>query len=119
MSKKKTGLGENPLNWIKKTSEVPKSETSELSKFRTSEVPKFRRYEVKLSILISKEQLLFLEELVKDIMSKRDRLHKKERITKNSIIRSLIDLLREIDFDRENIEDEEELKRRIFERIKR
>lgn len=36
MSKKKTGLGENPLNWIRKTSEVPKSESSEVKKFRTS-----------------------------------------------------------------------------------
>ena len=138
MAKKKTGLGEDPLSWITdtsketeekpksepkevpkfRTSEVNKSRSSELNKAKTSEVPKFRTFDVKLSALLRRDQLEFLDGLTREIMSNRDGANKKERITKNTVLRVFIDALRELDIDKENIPDEEELLRRIKERIK-
>jgi hypothetical protein len=160
---KKTGLGDNPLDWIRDTSqpesetsevpefetsevkkfktskdrksktsevpklstsggpkfkalETPKSKTSEVAKFVTSEVPKFLTFE-KLSILIREDQLDLLTRLERSILRSRDKAHRKERITKNSILRAYIDALAELDLDLENISDEEELLRRIKEKL--
>jgi Mg2+ and Co2+ transporter CorA len=142
---KRTGLGDNPLNWIADTSssketaikespksksedelieraekglnEVQKSITSELSNLETSVVPKFKSFEVKLSILLREDQLEFLEKLTREIMSKRDSNNKKERITKNTILRACVDVLRKLDIDKVNISDEKELLKRIQDRI--
>ena len=140
MAKGKTGLGENPLNWIADTSQaataetaetaetakpkprerpkrVQKSETSEVpsqvQNLRSSEVPKFRTFEVKLSILLRDDQLEFLEKLTRDIMANRDSASKRERITKNTILRACVDVLNGVIFDTTDIPDEEELRRRI------
>jgi hypothetical protein len=140
MAKKKTGLGEDPLSWITDTSEeteakrkpkpkpkearrsgtseVIESESSELRKIRTSEVPKFQTFEVKLSILLREDQLDFLEQLTREIMTSRDSANKKERITKNTILRAFIDAFKDLDVDTESIPDEEELLKRIKERIR-
>jgi len=118
---KKTGLGDNPLSWIadtsKKPKDKPKEESSELTNLRTTEVPKFRSFEVKLSVLLRENQLDFLEKLTREIMTKRDSGNKKERITKNTIIRTLIDVLKDLDMDKTNIPDESELLKRIREKI--
>jgi len=142
---KRTGLGDNPLNWIADTSsskeatieeklksksedyptenvekglkEIQKSITSELSNLETSVVPKFKSFEVKLSILLREDQLEFLEKLTREIMSKRDSNNKRERITKNTALRACVDVLRKLDIDKVNISDEKELLKRIQDRI--
>jgi hypothetical protein len=141
---KRTGLGDNPLNWIADTSskettikenlkskiedepieraekglnEVQKSITSELPNLETSLLPKFKSFEVKLSILLREDQLEFLEKLIREIMNKRDSNNKKERITKNTILRACVDVLSKLDLDKVNISDEKELLKRIQDRI--
>ena len=79
--------------------------------------PKYKSYDVKLTVLLTQEQLLFVEKLVKDIMG--NRTLKKERITKNTIFRCLLDVLTFLKVDLKNIQDEQELRRRIFDAIKR
>lgn len=118
---KKTGLGDNPLNWIADTSKKPKDKTkkesSDLIKSGTTEVPKFRTFEVKLSTLLREDQLHFLEKLTRQIMANRDSDNKKERITKNTIIRVLIDALKDLDIDKKNICNETELFKRIRDKV--
>ncbi|MBA7492130.1 hypothetical protein ES702_02679 [subsurface metagenome] len=122
---KKTGLGDNPLSWIADTSKKskdkpkpkPKKVSSEFTNLRTAKVPKFRRFEVKLSVLFRENQVAFLEKLTREIMTNRDSGNKKERITKNTIIRTLIDILKDLDIDKTNIPDETELLKRIREKI--
>lgn len=118
---KRTGLGDNPLNWIADTSKEPKNKpkeaSSELTQLRTPGVPKFRSFEVKLSILLRENQLGFLEKLTREIMTSRDSGNKKERITKNTIIRTLIDALKALDINKTNIPNETELLKRIREKI--
>ncbi|MBA7501042.1 MAG: hypothetical protein GH144_10340 [Clostridia bacterium] len=118
---KKTGLGDNPLDWIADTSkqskDKPKNQSSEPINFHTPAVPKFRSFEVKLSILLRENQLGFLEKLTREIMTSRDSGNKKERITKNTIIRTLIDALKDLDINKTNIPNETELLKRIREKI--
>lgn len=125
---KKTGLGEDPLSWIEDTSKRaepkkkkpkprPKKRAEKVQESRTSEVPKFRTFEVKLSILLREDQLDTLEKLTREIMANRGSTNKRERITKNTILRAYIDALGDLDIDKENIADEAELLRRIKERI--
>ncbi|MBL7032790.1 MAG: hypothetical protein ISR91_01470 [Candidatus Delongbacteria bacterium] len=75
-------------------------------------IPKYQTFEAKLSILLTSEQLRYLEEMVGKIM--RNRTDKKERITKNSIIRSLVEFMQTLDIDCNDIPDEKELAKRIF-----
>jgi len=118
---KKTGLGDNPLEWIadtsKKSKDKSKNESSELTDSSTSEVPKFESFEVKLSVLLRENQLHFLQKLAREIMTRRDSGNKKERITKNTIIRTLIDALKDLEINKTNIPDETELFKRIREKI--
>ena len=118
---KKTGLGDNPLDWIVDTSKQSKDKlkdkSSELTNSNTTEVPKFRSFEVKLSILLRENQLDFLEKLTRQIMTSRDSGNKKERITKNTILRTLIDALKDLDINKTNIPNETELLKRIREKI--
>lgn len=140
---KKTGMGSTPLAWVQDTSqkaapETPRAptvarrkperktekqepanskpaekESSEVQKLQTSKGPKFETFEVKLSILLRGDQLDFLEKLTREVMKKRDRANRQERITKNTVIRACIDALREVKVDTENIPDEDGLRRRI------
>lgn len=118
---KKTGLGDNPLDWIvdtnKQSKDKPKDNSSELTNSGTTKVPKFRSFEVKLSLLLRENQLGFLEKLTREIMTSRDSGNKKERITKNTIIRTLIDALKDLDINKTNIPNETELLKRIREKI--
>lgn len=118
---KKTGLGDNPLDWIvdtnKQSKDKLKNKSSELTNSNTTKVPKFRSFEVKLSILLRENQLDFLEKLTRQIMTSRDSGNKKERITKNTILRTLIDALKDLDINKTNIPNETELLKRIREKI--
>ncbi|MCM8828233.1 MAG: hypothetical protein NC902_02965 [Candidatus Omnitrophica bacterium] len=51
-------------------------------------------------------------------MKNRDHQHKKERITKNSIIRACVDAFRNTRLDLKNIPDEETLLERLKDKIK-
>ena len=75
-------------------------------------IPKYQTFEAKLSILLPNAQLRFLEDMVAKVM--RNRTDKKERITKNSIIRSLVEFMQTLDIDHNDIPDEKELAKRIF-----
>lgn len=75
-------------------------------------IPKYQTFEAKLSILLSGEQLKYLEDVVGRIM--RNRSDKRERITKNSVLRCLVDFMQTLDVDLENVPDERELLKRIF-----
>lgn len=74
--------------------------------------PKYLSFDVKLSILLTDEQLAMVEKVVKDIM--KNRVSKKERITKNTVFRCLVDVLAVMPLDTKNIPDEDELRRRML-----
>ncbi|MFH1901551.1 MAG: hypothetical protein ABIK26_04785 [Candidatus Omnitrophota bacterium] len=125
---KKTGLGGNPLEWIKDTKKEvepqkltrvekkgikkidKKGQSSEVQKSRTSELPKFRTY-IKHSVLLSQEHLDHLHNLERAIMAQRK--SGKERITKNSILRCYIDVLSDLNINLRDIQNETELLKRI------
>jgi len=93
-----------PIESVDNTSELQKSLTSEGAKFRTLEA---------ITVRLRVDQLEFLERLTREIMGNRDRDSRKERITKNTVVRVCLDALREVGFDSVNIPDETELLRRI------
>ena len=86
---------------------------SEVRKSGTSKGPKFETFDVKLSVLLRNDQLEFLERLTRETMGNRNRDSRKERITKNTVVRACLDALQGVEMDTGNIPDEEELLRRI------
>lgn len=118
MAAKKKVLGVDPLSWIKKTENIYVEESRSNAKRkerRNLEVPKYISYEVKLTVRLSEDHLEFLSSLEREIMKNRSRENRKERITKNSIIRSIIDVFRNLDYEKSEISNEEDLTRRIRE----
>ncbi|HDD64593.1 MAG TPA: hypothetical protein ENF61_00585 [Firmicutes bacterium] len=113
---KKTGLGKNPLAWIKPTIEK-KEEKKE--KKEEERIPKFQTFEVRLTTLLREDQLEFLEKLVREIKKNRTAPYRKERITKNTLIRVFIDAFMHTKIDTRNIPDEETLLSRVMEKIKK
>ncbi len=75
--------------------------------------PKFETFPVKLTVRLSDEQLEFLSSLERKIMRNRSAHNRAERITKNSVIRSIINVLMNVKLDTKEIGDEPELERRI------
>ena len=61
------------------------------------DVPKYKTFEAKLSILLKDEHLKALDSMVSNIM--RNRARKKERITKNSVLRCLVEYIQILDID--------------------
>lgn len=80
-------------------------------------VPKYQQLDVKLYVLLRDDQLEFLARLTREIMKNRTSEFKTERITKNTIIRALIDNLSGLTLDVQNIPDEGELTKRIADAI--
>lgn len=78
-------------------------------------IPKFQTYEIKLTIRLKEDQLQFLSRLEREIMKNRSRPNRKERITKNSIIRAIIDTFQDLSIDTNEIGDEDML----LEKLKR
>ena len=132
MSRRKV-LGADPLSWIKPTVQVDDKEalneneldastsgtvsveTVQMSK--NSGLPKFQTYEIKLTLRLGEDHLEFLSKLEREIMKKRSSANRKERITKNSILRAMINAAKNLDIDTSEIEDEIELInrfRRVF-----
>jgi hypothetical protein len=64
-------------------------------------------------VLLRDDQLESLAKLTRDIMKNRTSEYKKERITKNTTLRALIDNLKDLELDVRNIPDEVELAKRI------
>jgi hypothetical protein len=93
--------------------EVTKPDRKEPKERPSSKLPKFKTFEVKLSILLRTDQLEFLNRLEKRIMRSRSPENKRERITKNTIIRCAIDLISRLNIDIEEIADERELLKRM------
>lgn len=81
-------------------------------------VPKYQQLDVKLYVLLRDDQLEFLAKLTRGIMKNRTSEFKIERITKNTIIRALIDNLNELTLDVQDIPDEAELTKRIAEAMR-
>ncbi len=94
------------------TNDLVRSRQQTAEEERPAHIPKYQTYESKLSILISSEQQKYLEDVVMKVM--RNRSRKKERITKNSVIRCLIDFMKTLDLDLNDIPDEKELLKRMF-----
>ena len=92
------------IETVDNTAEVRKSATSAGAKFRSLEA---------ITVRLRGDQLEFLERLTREIMGNRERDSRKERITKNTVVRACLDALREVGFDSSNIPDETELLRRI------
>lgn len=122
MTTKKKVLGVDPLSWIKKTGDdvyIEEKEKLHVKDKGHREVPKYESYEVKLTVRLSEEHLDFLSSLEREIMKNRSKVNRKERITKNSIIRSIIDVFRDLDYEKTEISTEEELTRRIRREIRK
>jgi len=113
-------LGED-LSWIKPTVQAEDKETTKkiesditslekpIQPDASSRVPKFQTYEVRLTLRLGESQLEFLSRLEREIMKKRTPANRKERITKNSILRAMIDAVSNLDIDTREIGDETEL----------
>ena len=116
MTTKKKVLGVDPLSWI---SEKEKNKSIKIedivAKKEKKTLAKFETYDVKLTIRLDEDQLDFLTDLEREIMKKRSSKNRKERITKNSIIRSLINAFQGhgAGFNSAEIPDEKELQKRI------
>lgn len=108
MSKKRPVLGKGADSIF----EITTFEKKE-PQLKTIRIPKFKTFEVKLSILLRQDQLEHLTNLEWQIMKNRSPENKKERITKNSIIRAYIDTLSSVKIDTSEIRDEVELLRRL------
>ncbi|MCM8832611.1 MAG: hypothetical protein NC816_01625 [Candidatus Omnitrophica bacterium] len=119
---RKGGLGKDPLSWISSTVKEEQEQKSEViqkkeEKREVKEIPKFKTFEVRLTTLLREDQLEFLEKLIRDIHRNREPQYRKERITKNTLIRVFIDAFRNVNFNIKNIPDEEELLNRILEKV--
>jgi len=119
---KKSGLGKDPLSWI--TSTIPGKKQQKERKGETknpipsTKLPKFQTFEIKLTVPFSEKHIKFLDQLQREILKNREPGYKKERITKNSIIRACIDAFKDVSFNLENIADEKILLERLKEKIK-
>ncbi|MDI6781971.1 MAG: hypothetical protein QME49_07720 [bacterium] len=92
----------------------PAGNKAEIREFvKVSNQPKFKTFDVKLSILLRQDQLDWLSLMERKIMKSRSSRNKKERITKNSIIRACLDLINDLDIDVREIADETELLNRL------
>jgi len=125
VSKRKV-LGADPLSWIKPTVQIHDKEGLERNELdtttasvemvltsRNSRVPKFQTYEIKLTLRLGEDHLEFLSKLEREIMKKRSPANRKERITKNSILRAMINAAKNLDIDTNEIGDETELVDRL------
>ncbi|HOV22017.1 MAG TPA: hypothetical protein PLW95_04970 [bacterium] len=120
---KKTGLGKDPLEWIKPTVEK-KIPEKELPTKRSKEIiekqigPKYQTFDIRLTVLLKNTHLEFLDKLVREIHKNRTKEFKRERITKNTLIRCFIEAFSKTEINIKNIPDEETLFSRILEKIK-
>ena len=119
MADKKTSGGVNPNIWIRH----PEGGSDKGSIGGTTlgsepeALPKYKTFDV-VTLRISREDFEFLHNLEREIMKNRSKENRKERITKNSIMRAMLGCLKNVEFDRKDIPDENELRIRIMRGIK-
>jgi hypothetical protein len=114
---KKTGLGSDPLSWITPT--TPDNKEEKQAKKTEYKTPKFKTFDVRLTVLFRDDQLTFLDKIVREINKNRESEYKKERITKNTMLRVLVDVFKNVRLNLKNISDEKDLLVRISEVIKK
>lgn|GEM_PF-6428001 len=132
MAKKKGGLGDNPLSWIRDTNKdlvfsslLPQINESKSNTYRAKKCKS--KLTQKVNINLEKKDFLYVKHLLEDIIRSRDNIQEaialqfkpKKEISENTIIKILIKLLRGLEFDRRNILNEEELYNRILASVKR
>ena len=120
---KKRGLGKDPLSWINSTvieeEKVEEEKGKEdIIEEKKENIPKYKTFEVRLTSLLREDQLEFLEKLIREIHKNREPQYRKERITKNTLIRVFIDAFKNVKFNIKNIPDEETLLERVLEKVK-
>lgn len=124
---KRTGLGSDPLSWITPT--VQNSNKKEKARLEKSDkeiifqngpsIPKFKTFDIRLTVLFREDQLTFLDKIVREVNKNRDPEYRKERITKNTILRAFVDAFQNTKFNFKNISDENTLLARIREMVKK
>ncbi|MDE0291102.1 MAG: hypothetical protein OXK19_01110 [Candidatus Dadabacteria bacterium] len=119
MPDEKTSEGVNPNIWIRPPEEKSiKSGIAGTAPSPQPETPpKYKTFDV-LTLRISSEDFEFLQKLEREIMKNRSKENKKERITKNSIMRAMLACLKNVKFDRKDIPDENELRIRMMRGLK-
>jgi len=135
---RKSGLGNDPLSWIKSTlddstrTEAPAREDAPRppeqpagrvaaapeTPAKKGTVPKFKTFEVRLTVLFRDDHLDFLDRMVRDVNKNRTSQFRGERITKNTVLRAMVDAFRETQADLRNVPDEEALAQRLRARIR-
>jgi len=109
-SKPRPAIADEPAASAEPNEEAPVA--GDVSVGAAPHAPKYTTYDVKLSLLLTDEHLEYLEKVVREIM--RNRRVKHERITKNTVMRCLVDLLKALPLDVQEIPDEAELRRRVL-----
>lgn len=119
MTNNKKSGGVNPNIWIRQPEvKVDKGGIAGTTLGAESEtLPKYKKLEV-VTLRINNEDLEFLHNLERQIMKNRSRENRKERITKNSIMRAMIACLKNVKFDKKEISDENELRIRMMRGLK-
>lgn len=119
MADEKTSSGVDPNIWIRPPEERDGKDSIRSTTLGSEPetLPKYKTFDV-VTLRISHEDFEFLHNLEREIMKNRSRDNKKERITKNSIVRAMLGCLKNVKFDRKDIPDENELRIRIMRGIK-
>jgi len=95
-----------------------KKKRKEEKKIEKRDVPKYQTFDIRLTVLLKDEHLDFLEKLVRQIQKNRTKEFKKERITKNTLIRCFIEAFSKVKINTKNISDEETLLARLIDKIR-
>ncbi len=119
MPDEKTNEGVNPNIWIRPPEEkaIQDGITGTPRDSKPETLPKYQTFDV-FTLRISSEDFEFLQKLEREIMKNRSKENRKERITKNSIIRAMLACLKNVKFDRKDIPDENELRIRMMRGLK-
>ena len=114
MADEKKGGGVDPNIWIRQPETGPDGGVPGAAPDAGDvPAPKYAALEV-LTLRISEEDLEFLRRLERDIMKGRSSGNRKERITKNTIIRAMLGCFRNVGFDKKEVSDEKELRARLM-----
>lgn len=119
MADEKTDSGVDPNIWIRPPEgrAAKGGITGTGLDFESEKLPKYKTLDV-LTLRITNEDFEFLHNLEREIMKNRSKENRKERITKNTIMRAMLACFKNVKFNRENIPDENELRIRIMKGLK-
>jgi len=119
MTDQKTSEKVNPNIWIRQSDKISGKGGISGTAFspEPKNLPKYKTFEA-VTLRISHEDFEFLHSLEREIMKNRSKENRKERITKNSIIRAMLGCLKNVKFDRKDIPNENELRVRIMKGLK-